>query len=334
MNNTNNLIEMKSVKSVRRCFWMLILILIFSSFRVSDVVAQATSDESKWTYTVFGNFGCNVFLNFRTKQTFPGIRVFGALSIQGVHKNGVLIHYGPSLSIYSKTIGANLNPLVGDIQIDFTNTFSGGYVWGGSTEYIKQLRTLHNGDFFNLVHNEKYAIVISTNFILNNHKRNQLIGAASITIDDVSINYNNDAIPFNVIGLSDGFDRYWTGGATIFWHNHNEYNNLEFSYDQFTGYQPKLYELANILGTNVPQYTSRADKSIPTNYNTSIYHVKIGIDRSTSVDFGTVGAMTYKQRYYGFQDIIHLIGKFSFHPNQDQTGVFIGGSFNRNEKLN
>ena len=297
------------------------------------VTFLCVSAQSKWKYSVISNFGCNVFLNFGKKQNFPGIRAYAALSIIGVRNNRVLLHYGPSISVYSKTIGANLNPLVGDIQIDFTNTFSGGLVWGNVVPYYKQLRTLHNGDFYNLIINQRNAVLVSTNFIVNNHRRNQIIGALSGTFNNFSFSYNNDAIPFDWVGLSDGFDRYWTGGATLFFHTKEQFNRVEFGYDQFTGYQPKLYELANILGINIPQYSNKSDRHIPSSYNTSIYQLKIGFDRSTSLDVGAVGSMYANGKYYGFQDIIHLLGHFSFHPNQDPTRIFVGGSFIKTNKI-
>lgn len=288
-------------------------------------LCEVARSQSPWKTEITGNFGCNIFLNFSRPQKFPGFRVFGALCITGIKYDHFTLHYGPSLSIYSKTIGANLNPLIGDIQIDFTNTVSVGYGWGGYMGYYKKFRTLHNGDFYNMVTKQSNAAYLSTNFILNNHRRNQITGAVSASFGDFSFNYNNDGPPFNLI-LGDSFDRYWTGGGSVFFHNSNGFNRVEFSYDQFTGYQPLLYELANIIGINVPLYQN--NKKIPTNYNTSIYHLKIGIDQYTSVDLGVVGSLIDRNgKYYGIQDIIHLKGHFPFHPNKDKTRVFIGGSY-------
>ena len=288
-----------------------------------------------WKTSITGNFGCNIFLNYSRSQKFPGLRVYGALSVMGIKDEHFTLHYGPSLSIYTKTIGANLNPLVGDIQIDFTNTFSVGCGWDGLVSYDKQLRTLHSGDFYNLVTQQRYAVFLSTNFLLNNHRRNQILGSLSGTVGDFSFDYNNDGVPFGNIGIADAFDRYWTGGGTIFIHNTKGFNNVELGYDQFTGYQPLLYELANIIGINVPLYEStdgsnrRRRGHLPNNFNTSMYQLKIGIDRYTSIDVGFVGAMIDRQgRFWGVQDWIHLKGHYPFHPNKDPTRFFIGGTYN------
>ncbi len=252
-----------------------------------------------------------------------------------------MLHYGPSVSIYTKTIGANLNPLVGDIQIDFTNSFSIGAGWGKNMPYLKQLRTLHNGDYYNLITNQRYAIFLTTNFLLNNHRRNQILGAVSGTFGDVGVTYNNDAVPFNKLGLSDGFDRYWTGGGTMFVHHPKGYNTFEFGYDQYTGYKPLLYELANIIGISVPLYgnSELSDSAsrrarMPNNFNTSIYQLKIGTGKYTSVDIGFAGAMIdRKGRFWGVQDWIHLNGHYPFHPNKDYTRFFIGGTYTNLQKI-
>ncbi len=247
-----------------------------------------------------------------------------------------MLHYGPSISIYTKTIGANLNPLVGDIQIDFTNSFSIGAGWGRNMKYLKQLRTLHNGDYYNLITNQRNALFLSTNFLLNNHRRNQILGAISGTFGDIGVTYNNDAVPFNKLGLSDGFDRYWTGGGTMFIHHPKGFNRVEFGYDQYTGYRPLLYELANIIGISVPLYgdSSQKKKETPNNFNTSIYQLKIGTGKYTSVDIGFAGAMIdRKGRFWGVQDWIHLKGNYPFHPNKDYTRFFIGGTYTNLQKI-
>jgi hypothetical protein len=76
------------------------------------------------------NFGCQVFLYtfFLRQITFPGLRAYTGFRA-GVVKGDFLLNYGSSVSVYTKTVGANLNPMVGDWQIDFTNSFSAGGMW-------------------------------------------------------------------------------------------------------------------------------------------------------------------------------------------------------------
>jgi len=285
--------------------------------------------QSKWRTNTNFNFGCNLFLTWSKAQKFPGIRAFAGLSFIGTYDEHFMLHYGPSVSIYSKTLGANLNPLVGDIQVDFTNTLSLGFGWGDSLRFFKNLRTIHNGDFYNLVTYQQNAFLLSTNYIVNNHKRNQVVGTITLSFEDFTLDYYNDGPPFNIIPMGDNFDRYWTGGGTIYVHNKNGFNAVELSFDQFTGYSPLLYELANILGINVPLYDhDPKKKQTPYDYNTSMYQLKIGLDKNVSVDLGIVGAMvTKKGKYFGIQDIIHINGHHSLHPNYDDLKYFVGGSY-------
>ena len=322
----------KSQRRYRRTFpWGGLVGLLLLTVEPALVKAQ-------WASDIYANFGCNVFLHWSKAQKFPGLRVFGALSIVGTYRETFLLHYGPSLSIYTKTIGANLNPLVNDIQVDFTHSFSAGLGWGDRTSYLKRSRTTHSGDYYNLVIRKANAFLLSTNFLFNNHRRHQAIGSANLTIGPVTVNYNNDGVPFGDMMLADGFDRYWTGGGAVMVHSDRSFNYVELSFDQFTGYQPLLYEMANIIGINIPQYSadsSQRRKQIPNNYNTSMYQLKIGLDLYASVDIGLLGSMyaARSRRFWGIQDMIHLRGRYPFHPNTDKTRVFFGGTYTNNRRL-
>lgn len=284
--------------------------------------------QSKYVYTGQFNFGCNVFLHYSKAQKFPGLRVFTAFGAS-VARGDLFINYGPSLAIYTKSIGANLNPLVGDWQIDFGHSITGGITWGKPTSYTKFSRTIHTGDFYNLAHNRAGAFLLSTNFILNNHKRHQIVGAINATFDQVSINYYNDGPPFDILALGDAFDRYWTGGGGIILHNKKGYNTAELSFDQFTGYVPLLYELSGILGINVPLYDNPENKNTKYNFNTAAYQLRINTDKNFGVNIGVIGSLVDKKnKLWGIQDIIHMKLKQSLHPNNDGNRLIIGASYN------
>lgn len=283
--------------------------------------------QSGWKYQGQVNFGCNLYLTRGPAQRFPGVRFFGAFNA-AARRGDFLVNYSPSISIYTKTIGANLNPLVGDWQIDFTNSFMVGAEWGEHTGYNKLSRTIHNGDFYNLISNRAGQILIGTNIILNNHKRNQFLGSINGTFGNISINYYNDGPPFDVIGLSDNFDRYWTGGFAIVVHGNKGYNIAEFSFDQFTGYIPLLYELTGKLGMNIPLY-DEPDKKKPANFNTSAYSLRLNFDHRFGFNAGVVGSLKFGNRYYGLQEIIHILGHYPMHPNNDGNRFFYGGSYNQ-----
>ncbi|MBL7741646.1 MAG: hypothetical protein JNK14_20675 [Chitinophagaceae bacterium] len=221
--------------------------------------------------------------------------------------------------------------------MDFTNTFSAGYGWGSTLPYYKYFRTIHTGDYYNISLNLKNAALLSTNFILNNHKRNQIVGSITGTFGNFTFNYYNDgAFPFDIIPLADNFDRYWTGGGALFFHTRNDFNRTEVSFDQFTGYTPLLYEVSGLLGINIPLYkndsTGASKKPRPHTFNTSAYQVKVFTDKNFAVDAGVVGSLVDKKGFhYGIQDLIHIGLKLPLHPNNDMNRVFVGATYNNRQ---
>ncbi|HYF32163.1 MAG TPA: hypothetical protein VD993_13665 [Chitinophagaceae bacterium] len=301
--------------------------------------AVSSIGQDKWQYSAQFNAGCHLNITYGKAQRFPGLRVFGAFSVTGVNRGHLIVHYGPSVSIYTKTIGANLNPLVGDIQVDLTNTFSIGYGWGDQLSYNKHFRTIHTGDYHNMTLNIQNAGILSTNFILNNHKRNQIVGSVTASFGKFTFNYYNDgAFPFDLIPIADNFDRYWTGGGAMFFHTSQEFNRAELSFDQFTGYTPLLYEVSNLLGINLPLYKDEEEgkKHMPHTFNTSAYQLKVHTDKHYAIDVGTIGKLVTPRGYhYGIQDLIHMALRMSLHPNNDINRYFFGGTYKngRNVKL-
>jgi hypothetical protein len=254
------------------------------------------------------------------------------------------VNYGPSISFYTKTIGANLNPLVSDLQIDFINSLSVGAGMNG-VSYYKFFRTMDNGSYYNVILNRDYALLLSSNFIVNNHRRNQVNGAITLSFPGITVNYYNDGgAPFYFIPIADNLDRYWTGGLSVFVHTKSGYNHFEASFDQFTGYSPLLFEACSMLGIHMPNYNLQYDEGThepkPTNYNTSMYNFKVYLMKGMAVDIGAMGALKLvipkkrREYYFGLQDIIHVKGGFSMHPNNDNQHIFIGGTYNNFTTIN
>ena len=111
--------------------------------------------QTNWAYSTNVNVGANIFLtNIFDKAVnrgykFPGMRIYAGMSASA-SKGRFILNYGPSVSIYSKTIGSNLNRFVDDFQIYFINSFGIGYASRDRVNYTKHLRTMHNGDYYNL----------------------------------------------------------------------------------------------------------------------------------------------------------------------------------------
>ena len=307
-----------------------LLLLLFCGI----LTATGLRSQSPWSTGIHAGIGANFLLHRSAAQRFPGLRMFASVSVTGTWKDHLLLHYGPALSVYTRTIGSSMNPLVGDLQVDFSHTFSFGWVGGPNDPYPRQIRTLHTGDYYNLVLDRRYGLVLSTNAIFNNHRRNQMQGAMTIVTDRVSLNYYNDGPPFQALMLADGFDRFWTGGGSIFVHDDRGFNRIVAGFDQFTGYQPLLYELSGLLGIHLPQYGPDG-RGMRRHQNTSQYHLRIGLDPGLAIDMGVVGSLydASSRRYFGLQDIIHLKGGYPFHPNHDANRFFIGAGVNLQSAL-
>jgi hypothetical protein len=291
------------------------------------IIVSIPSLAQDWRTKVQFNVGCNWTLNYGIGQRFAGMRLSGGASVNGIYRGYIMANYGLSFSAYTKTIGANLNPLFADVQLDMVNGFSLGGCWGDSLS-DKHLRTLNNGPFYNLVLDKQNAILVTSQLILNNHKRNQLVGAFTASLKSFSVNYTNDGGPIiNHLALGDEFDRWWTGGLGIFIHP-TDFNRVELSFDQFTGYSPLLYELTTILGVNVPGYNVKTD-SARRDHNAAAYNVRFFPVRGFGIDFGVVGSLqTDRGVLFGLQDIIHRKTNVALHPNTDSNRIYWGTTFN------
>jgi hypothetical protein len=299
-------------------------------------ISKPTCAQPNWKYNGYFNFGCNINFIYGPSQRFPGIGFYAAFIANGVYKKNFTVNYGPSISIYSNTLGSNLNPLRTDIQIDLINSFTFGFAGGKDLDYTKFFKTINTAAYYNVASSKAYAAYLSTNFILNNRHRNQIDGSVTVSTPHVTVNYYNDgAFPFDFFPIADNFDRWWTGGFGIYVHNKKSFNAAELSFDQFTGYSPLLYELSNIIGINVPNYnledTSnlKTKRQLSSSFNTSAYNIKIFPGRDYAIDAGVIGSLRTKTgRVFGLQDIIHTMLRYPIHPNSDANRFYIGGTYN------
>jgi hypothetical protein len=300
------------------------------------IIIKPSFAQPNWKYNGYFNFGCNINFIYAKEQKFPGIKLYAAFIANGVYKKNFTVNYGPSLSVYSNTLGSSLNPLRTDIQFDLVNSFSVGAAWGKQLAYTKFFKTINTGAYYNVATSKGYVFYLSTNFILNNNHHNQIDGSVTLSTPDVTINYYNDgAPPFNFFPLADNFDRWWTGGFGLYIHNHKNFNAAELSFDQFTGYSPLLYELSNLIGINLPDYNIedtmliRTKRQVSPSFNTSSYNLKVFLSQGYAVDAGIIGSLrTQKGRVFGLQEIIHTMLRYPLHPNNDANRVYVGGTYN------
>jgi hypothetical protein len=316
--------------------------LIFQRFFLIGMMlflfAGAAISQSNWKYTGSFNTGLSLNMNYGPSQKFPGLRIYAGFMANGVYKDHFSVNYGPSLSIYTKSLGANLNPLIGDIQIDLVNSINFGWSMGKTLSYTKFFKSINNAAFYNISSNKSTALFLGSNFILNNHKRNQVVGSFIASFPGFTVDYYNDgAFPFDKVPVADNFDRWWTGGFGFYFHNRRQYNNVEFTFDQFTGYSPLLYELSNLIGINLPDYNldslsvSQRKKYLSPAFNTSAYNLRVFPINGYAVDIGIVGSLRSEKtgRVFGLQDIIHTLGHYPLHPNNDGNRFYFGGTYNK-----
>ncbi len=306
--------------------------------------------------------------NFSSIKAYIGFNGSHTLALNKTSEvNRGLLNYGISLTLYNRSIGNSLNILFQDNQIDLTTSITMGLLQHPNLPYMKQLQTINNSPFYNLRHNARSGMFISTNFILNNNRRHQTVGSITFTTEQISFNYYNDGgpligkgpkfkkknilsyllLPLHLVsGLGDGFDRWWTGGGAVYYHTKEEFNRLEVTFDQFTGYHQLAFELSTIFGSDVQDYdlfqdmhqdtvrnklNMRHSKANPLNYNSSAYGVKYYFDRDLAANFGIIGSLRDQknERFYAIQDIIHVIKRDPIHPNTDINRIFYGVTYNK-----
>ncbi|MCF8239687.1 MAG: hypothetical protein K9I85_16100 [Saprospiraceae bacterium] len=335
---TSRITGMRSLKGI-----LLVLLVMGSQ------VVRAQIEQSWFQLTLGASVNLHSNLGKRAfRNNFPGIKAFvGFASSNKLNlnrdKDFGLFNFSVNLSIYNKSLGNSLNLLYQDNQIDLTSSFSLGLMREAGPRYIRQMQTINNTPFYNLRHDGEYAFLVSTNFILNNHHRNQTVGALTLTAGRFSLNYYNDGgPPINNIGLGDGFDRWWTGGVGMYLHDQGEYNVAELYFDQFTGYEKLMFELGGIFGMDIQDYdifhsfqnasgeTGTYNLIQPSNfgynYNSSTYSVRYFFSPQFGMQVGVIGSLRNpeKETFYALQDLIHLLKRDPLHPNKDVNRLFYG----------
>jgi hypothetical protein len=93
--------------------------------------------------------------------------------------------------------------------------------------------------------------------------------------------------------------------------------------------------MSSLLGIRIPNYnlqdTTVKPNGIPANFNTSAYNLRVFPWRGFGVDAGVIGSLKAgkKGTPFGLQDIIHTLGRYPLHPNDDVNRYYMGGTYNR-----
>lgn len=147
------------------------------------------------------------------------------------------IHFGGGKSYFSGTAGVGVSKKFGSIdpganlalnfyngglgtlensnKVHFDTVLTGKVTAGGGKGNPMDIYPLHINSGTGLGDDYKYSATLGTNFIFNNSGRNQQVGFLQLRVENISFQTYNDFGGFKKIGISDGYDRWWTGGGNI-----------------------------------------------------------------------------------------------------------------------
>lgn len=150
----------------------------------------------------------------------------------GVSKKFNAIEPGANLAInfYNGGIGARSD----SNAMNFDTVLTAKVTAGAGNGNPMTIYPLHIDSGTGLVDKYKYSATLGTNFILNNNDRNQQVGFIQVRAADFSFQTYNDFGGFKKIGISDGYDRWWTGGGNFTFGARNSDYQLIIASDVFT----------------------------------------------------------------------------------------------------
>ena len=155
-----------------------------------------------------------------------------------------------------------------------------------------------------------YSLTFGTVFVNGlNHRRNQQLGFGGAGVLEVAFCYANDGPIFHWIGLGDGYDRWWTGAgfAGVYFQNNSGFiTDISLQYLRYTGWQPNLYEMSNLLGIDYLSYKSKKEQFM----NQGAWIWTVGI-RNTFQVYGKF----YENKKLDVQNLLHIGNSYTFHPN-------------------
>ncbi|MBK8921115.1 MAG: hypothetical protein IPM81_06330 [Saprospirales bacterium] len=230
--------------------------------------------------------------------------------------NHALVVYQFNANLYRGGLGNSL--LYSDQnnhQFDLVNAFS-LTIGQGSYAFPRPVYTWTPNYAQSIINTYRHSLTLSTNFLWNNHRRSQQIGALCLSSGDVMLGYYNDGLPFNLIGLSDGFDRYWTGGG--FLHvivQPTRYQTI-MRFDKFTGFVRDAFELANALRLRYALYSDLNQMA----FNQG--RLSLTVIHPSRAAFS---ASLYNR--FDVQDLIHRSMRIAYHPNIYRWRFMLGGQY-------
>ncbi len=303
---------------------IIILVLLFSSnylYSQSELLIDNIDDklvkyrnrvlnENKFEVAV--SIGISLDIGWKSNGSLRGIATISFL--QNLTNSDVKAMIGgqSELVFFRGGLGSSLlNSERSKINIELRNTLMilSGWEAGNKVAGKPAFVTVEseNGALYDPL---DYSISLGTTFINGiNHRRNQQIGSMSASILNALVQYYNDGPPFDKLALSDNYDRYWTGGGMLGVYFKNSYSFLTdfvVRYDNYTGYQRNLYEIASMLNIDNLPYLIVTEQL----FNQARFQYKIGIKNVIDINYSV-----FEPKYTDVQYLIHyLVSKSPFHP--------------------
>lgn len=179
-----------------------------------------------------------------------------------------------------------------------------------------------NFSFPSLLNPFDNSLSLGTNLIWSTNKSKvfQRVGFLNLhPFRSFQISYYNDGPPFDMLGLGDTKDRFYTGGGIISYHGpkHTAVNLVEFGYHKFSGYSKGSYEVANQLQHAYVSYKDDMQQF----FNRSMWSLTIA---NPNQHWG-VNLREYNNTKHDIQHLIHWSGYYPFHLVAHPKTVSVGG---------
>jgi RHS repeat-associated protein len=308
-------------------------------FTSSDPVSSKYSSSTGYNY-VFNNPSGISDPSGEDPFPKPGLHLNYAVNIQSI-KNGFFASFGIGLSAHiadmmysaSSTLNvynAGLGTLPGDNKVifDWINTLSMTMGYGDS-DTPAEIPSLTSETVTAVNNPYKSSFTFGKSLIINSEGRNQLVGNFGLRLfKGFRFNFYNDAHVFQKMGLSDGEDRWWTGGGFI--QLMDKEKSITLGMDVFTGLTdvPAGDEMIGEKGaqTRNDHYDGGIAQEIPG--GPSIRNSFLLNQGKTTLTYRTDGAIyTFNGMGKGHmypQNFIHKLIKFHLIPSSIPNTFFAG----------
>jgi hypothetical protein len=179
-----------------------------------------------------------------------------------------------------------------------------------------------NFSFPSLLNPFDNSLSLGTNLVWSTNKSKvfQRVGFLNLhPFRSFQISYYNDGPPFDILGLGDKKDRFYTGGGILSYHGakHTAVNLVEFGYHKFSGYSKGSYEVANRLQHAYVSYKDDTQRF----FNRSIWSLTVA---NPNQHWG-VNLREYNNTKHDIQHLIHWNGYYPFHLVTHPKTVSVAG---------